>query len=233
MSEVQRAGASVLAAALAASLIAGCSGPAPSAESAQAEPPTPAPETLNCMPGALSSLQLPLREGYALAHSGPPTSPPAARCVLALFGTRVLKTPVAFDRAYGRVFAYHEEDGTLSLRGLQPSQLQLLRIGSTAEADVWLLRVDAGTELQPAHRDVLLSTARGDGALVDHLLVGSMGMLYRRDYDIEAVDAFAVQEDTGRGPEIGPGYRANYRIEADGRFVLASSQVLPRDAAAP
>ena len=187
----------------------------------------PAPKALNCMPGALASLQLPLSEGFALAHSAPPTGAPAARCVLSLFGTRSLKTPVAFDRAYGRVFAYHEEDGMLDLGGLQPSQLQLLRIGSTAQANIWLLRVDAGTELQPAHRDVLLSTARSDGALVDHLLVGSMGILYRRDYDIEAADAFAIQEDTGRGPEVGPGYRARYSIEPDGRFTLASARVLP------
>jgi len=153
------------------------------------------------------------------------------RCVLSLFGTRTLKSPAAFDRAYGRVFAYHEEDGTLDLGGLSPTQLQLFRVGSTTAADVWLLRTDIGTMLESAHRDVLFTTGRVDGALVDQLLIGSMGILYRRDYDIETADTFAIGEDTGRGAEIGPGYRARYRIGEDGRYSRISAEVLPAPAA--
>ncbi|MGY1409035.1 hypothetical protein ACW5EG_05605 [Luteimonas sp. A611] len=221
-----RPAATRLACLLATCLLPACADRAP-ADSATSATTTPTPSTLSCMPGALVSLQLPLREGFALAHDDPGTGVAVGRCVLSLFGTRTLKSPAAFDRGYGRVFAYHEEDGTLDLRALSPTQLQLFRVGSTTAADVWLLRTDIGTILEPAHRDVLFTTGRVDGALVDHLLVGSMGILYRRDYDIETADAFAIIEDTGRGAEIGPGYRASYRIGDDGRYSLVSGEVIP------
>ncbi|WP_202842937.1 hypothetical protein [Luteimonas saliphila] len=177
------------------------------------------------MPTALVSLRLPLDEGLALAHDQVPTSPAVVDCVFSLFGDRPLKSPAAFDRAYGRVFAYHEEDGTLALSALPRDRVQLFRLGATDDANVWLLRVDSGFEMDGVRHDVLFSTDRAGGALVDQLLVGAMGMLYRRDYDIDAVDAFAIREDTGRGEEAGPGYRARYRVEADGRYALVSSDV--------
>jgi len=236
MSEVPRAGArrrlaARLSCLLATGVLAACS------EQAAHQPPpsppaAPAATVLGCMPGTLASLQLPLREGFALAHGQVRTSEPLARCVLSLFGTRRLKSPLAFDRAYAGVFTFHEEDGTLDLGGLAPAQLQLFRVGATPAAAVWLLRMDVGSELEPAHRDVLFSTSGDGAALVDQLLVGSLGMLYRRDYDIESAHAFAIQEDTGRGPERGPRYRARYRVEDDGRFALVSSRVLPPDAPA-
>lgn len=208
--------------------IAGCSGPSP-----PAGPTTPietAPQAdaaLQCMPTALVSLRLPLDEGLALAHDQVPTSPAVVDCVFSLLGDRPLKSPAAFDRAYGRVFAYHEEDGTLALSALPRDRVQLFRLGATDDANVWLLRVDSGFEMDGVRHDVLFSTDRAGGALVDQLLVGAMGMLYRRDYDIGAVDTFAIREDTGRGDEAGPGYRARYRVEADGRYALVSSDVVP------
>lgn len=221
----RRSTATRLACLLTTCLLAACADPAP--DDAATVAPTPAaPSTLSCMPGTLVTLQLPLPEGFALAHDDPGTSAAARRCVLSLFGTRTLKSPAAFDRAYGKVFAYHEEDGTLDLQALAPAQLQLFRVGATAASEVWLLRMDTGTMLEPAHRDVLFTTARADGTLVDHLLVGSMGLLYRRDYDIESADAFAIAEDTGRGAMLGPGYRARYRVEQDGRFSLVSGEVI-------
>lgn len=237
MPGVSRAGARPVVARaaclLATCLLAACADPAPRAtEDADPVVATP-PPTLSCLPGALVSLPLPLREGFAFMHAAPRGSDAVARCVLSLFGTRTLKSPLAFDRTYGRVFAYHEEGGTLDLRTLAPGQLRLFRIGSTAAAEVWLLRADIGTPLEPAHLDVLFSSRREDGALVDHLLVGAMGLLYRRDYDIETAQAFAIHEDTGRGAIAGPGYRARYRIEDDGRFVLVDADVLPATAAAP
>ncbi len=213
---------------LAACLLAACGDrAAPRGEADAQARTTPSTRTLNCLPGTLVSLQLPLGEGFAFAHPDPVTTEPVARCVLSLFGARTLKTPLAFDRAYGEVFAYHEEHGTLDLRGLAPAQLRLFRIGATAAADVWLLRTDIGTELEPAHRDVIFSTRSQDGALVDHLLAGAMGTYYRRDYDIEAAHSFAINEETGRGEDAGPGYLARYRIADDGRFSLATGRVLP------
>ncbi|WP_298575003.1 hypothetical protein [uncultured Luteimonas sp.] len=236
MPGVSRAGArpAVVARAaclLAACLLAACADPAPRAT--QDAEPAAATATLSCLPGTLVSLQLPLREGFAFTHAAPRGSDAVARCVLSLFGPRTLKSPLAFDRAYGRVFAYHEEGGTLDLHALEPGQLRLFRIGSSGAADVWLLRADIGTPFEPAHLDVLFSTRRGDGTLVDHLLVGAMGMLYRRDYDIETARAFAIHEETGRGAMAGPGYRARYRVQDDGRFVLVDSDVLPATAALP
>lgn len=220
-----RPAATRLACLLATCLLAACADQAPG-DPAVSATATPTPPTLSCMPGALVSLQLPLREGFALAHDDPGTGASVGRCVLSLFGSRTLKSPAAFDRGYGRVFAYHEEDGTLDLRAVSPQQLQLFRVGSTMAADVWLLRMDVGTVLEPAHRDVLFTTGRVDGALVDHLLVGSMGILYRRDYDIASADAFAIVEDTGRGAEIGPGYRASYRVGDDGLYSLVAAELL-------
>src|SRR5690606_19078325 len=147
----------------------------------------PASVTLQCLPTALLPLPLPLTEGFAAAHADAATSPALAECMQSLFGSRTLKSPAAFDRAYGRVFAYHEEGGTLAPATLRHRGLRLFRLGETSDARVWLLRIDTGTELEEeAHLDVLFSTARADGALVDQLLVGAMGLLYRRDYDIEA-----------------------------------------------
>lgn len=229
MPGVSRAGArpAVTTCLLAACLLAACTGPATDA-AAPADAGTAGPaRPLGCLPTALVSLDLPLREGFAYAHVAARSDEHVSRCVLSMFGPRTLKSPLAFDRAYRRVFAYHEEDGTTDLRGLAPARLQLFRIGSTPAADVWLLRADTGTELEPAHHDVLFSTRREDGALVDHLLVGAMGLLYRRDYDIDTAQAFAIHENTGRGEEAGPGYRARYRVGDDGRFVLVDGQVLP------
>ncbi|MGJ4802239.1 hypothetical protein [Luteimonas sp. SDU82] len=217
---------------LIACLLAACSDPpsrpeADLAHGAAEAAVDQAPPRLSCLPAALVSLQLPLREGLAFAHPDPGTSEAVAQCVLSLFGTRTLKSPLAFDRAYGRVFAEHEEGGTLDLRGIAPSQLRLFRIGSTPTVDVWLLRAGTGTELEPAHIDILFSTRRADGALVDQLLVGAIGMLYRRDYDIETARTFAIHEDTGHGAAPGPGYRARYRLDDAGRFALVAGQVLP------
>jgi hypothetical protein len=187
----------------------------------------PAPATLGCLPGTLEALPLPLDEGFALALRPSQTGPAPARCVLALFGPRTLKSPLAFDRGYARVFGHHEEDGTASLAGLEPAQLQLYRIGATGAAAVWLVRADIGTELEPAHRDVLFTTDVDGTTLPDHLLVGAGGLLYRRDYGIASPREFTIDEESGRGPEPGPRYRARYRIGEDGRFGLVASEILP------
>src|SRR5690606_39825476 len=101
MPAVHSAGASRPAATRLACLLATClvactdQAPGDPAVSATA---TPTPPTLSCMPGALVSLQLPLREGFALAHDDPGTGAAVGRCVLSLFGSRTLKSPAAFDR---------------------------------------------------------------------------------------------------------------------------------------
>ena len=185
----------------------------------------PAPATLGCLPATLDALPLPLEEGFALALRPSQAGPAPARCVLALFGARTLKSPLAFDRAYARVFSHHEEDGTLDLAGLEPAQLQLYRVGAAGGASVWLLRADIGTEFEPAYRDVLFTTDFEGATLVDHLLVGARGLLYRRDYGIASPRGFTIDEESGRGPEPGPRYRARYRIGDDGRFALVDSDI--------
>lgn len=182
---------------------------------------------VHCMPTALVSLPLPLDEGFALMHEHPPATPSVVGCVFGLFGAGPLKSPAAFDRAYGRVFAHHEEDGTLVLDSLPRERVQLFRLGSVGDAHTWLLRVDSGFDLDDRHHDVLFSTSRASGALVDQLLVGGRGIYYRRDYDIAAPDRFAIREDTGRGADAGPGYRARYRVGSDGRFTLEAGEVSP------
>ncbi|MDH5832581.1 hypothetical protein [Luteimonas kalidii] len=208
-------------------LLAACSRPDP--PSPPVAEPTSAAETdpaLQCLPNALVSLRLPLEEGLAVAHTQVPTRPEVVDCVFSLFGDGPLKSPAAFDRAYGRVFAYHEEDGTLALASLPRDRVQLFRLGATGGVSVWLLRVDSGFEFDDRHHDVLFSTERTSGALVDQLLVGARGIYYRRDYDIGAPDRFSIREDTGRAAETGPGYRARYRVGSDGRFALESGEVL-------
>lgn len=230
MSEAIRAGTRSRRATPAACLLAicllGACGERTAPGAAATRDPAPAAATPGCMPGTLDALPLPLEEGYALARRPAQTGPAPARCVLALFGSRTLKSPLAFDRGYARVFGHHEEDGTASLAGIEPAQLQLYRVGATAGAAVWLLRADIGTELEPAHRDVLFSTDLDGAALLDHLLVGAGGLLYRRDYGIASPQAFTIDEESGRGPEPGPRYRARYRIGEDGRFGLVESDVL-------
>jgi|GEM_PF-863597 len=216
--------------ALAASIalaFAGCAEPSPADAAAAASPAAANDPVLHCMPTALVSLRLPLGEGFALEHDEVETDARTVDCVLSLLGNGPLKSPAAFDRAYGQVFAYHEEDGTLALPSIPRETVQLLRLGEVGNANTWLLRIDTGAGLEGSRYDVLLSTGKADGALVDQLLVGAMGMLYRRDYDIDAADAFEIREDTGREASVGPGYRARYRVGPDGRFMLVSGQVLP------
>jgi len=239
MSEVPLAGLRRSALhALAASIalaFANCAEPTPAdADPGAAASPAAANDSvLHCMPTALVSLRLPLGEGLALEHDEVETDARAVDCVLLLFGKGALKSPAAFDRAYGQVFAYHEEDGTLALPSIPRETVQLLRLGEAGDANTWLLRIDSGVELEGSRYDVLFSTGKADGELVDQLLVGAMGVLYRRDYDIDAADAFAIREDTGREASVGPGYRARYRVGADGRFVLVSGQVLPPPSSTP
>ncbi len=220
--------------ALALASLAGCGQPAFDGDIAPvpAEPAASVP-ILRCMPTALVTLKLPLAEGFALEQAGEPANASTVDCLLSLFGHRPLKSPVAFDRAYARVFAFHEEDGTRALASLPRDALRLFRVGDTGSASTWLLRVDTGMEMEGSRYDVLFTTDRASGALVDQLLVGAMGVMYRRDYDIDAADAFAIREDTGREDTAGPGYRARYRVADDGRFALASGQVLPAPGAEP
>lgn len=214
--------------ALALLLLAGCGRQADGDAAAPAPAATAATmPALRCMPTTLVTLRLPRSEGLALPQEGGPANASTVDCVLSLFGNRPLKSPVAFDRAYAPVFAFHEEDGTRTLASLPREALHLFRLGEVGGASAWLLRVDTGLEMEGSRYDVLFTTDRASGALVDQLLVGAMGVMYRRDYDIDAADAFAIREDTGREDAAGPGYRARYRVTDEGRFVLASGQVLP------
>lgn len=223
--------------AIALVLLAACARPSPedAAASDPAAPAGPAASlpTLRCMPTALVSLRLPIDEGFALEHEGERASAATVDCLLSLFGGDPLKSPVAFDRAYAPVFAFHEEDGTRTLASLPRDAMRLFRLGEAGKAHVWLLRVDTGLEMEGSRYDVVFSTDRDSGALVDQLLVGATGVMYRRDYDLDGADAFAIREDTGREDDAGPGYRARYRVEADGRFALVSGQVLPAPGADP
>lgn len=202
------------------------------------EPPRPAPApaappraalvpALSCMPGARAAIELPLEEGLGYEHPAEPAPATPADCVLALFGERTLNTPAALDPDYAQVQARHGEDAGLRLSRLPREGLQLLRVGATAQADVWLLRIDGGVAIPGQRHDLLFSTGRPDGHLVDQLLVGARGLFYRRDYDLEAVDAFSVREESGAVGEPGPGYRAGYRIDPSGRLRLEAAQVLP------
>ena len=222
--------------ALALILLTGCGQPPPASEGDTAfvpAAPVATATTLRCMPTALVTLKLPLSEGFALTQAGEPANASTVDCLLSLFGNRPLKLPVAFDRAYAPVFAFHEEDGTRTLASLPRDAIHLFRIGDVGGASTWLLRVDTGMEMEGSRYDVLFTTDRASGALADQLLVGAMGVMYRRDYDIDAADAFAIREDTGREDTAGPGYRARYRVTDDGRFALASGQVLPAPGAEP
>jgi len=221
--------------AIALVLLAACARPSPEATAAADPAPAPAASlpTLRCMPTALVSLRLPIDEGFALEHEGEKASAATVDCLLSLFGSAPLKSPVAFDRAYAPVFAFHEEDGTRTLASLPRDAMRLFRLGEAGSAHVWLLRVDTGLEMEGSRYDVVFSTDRDSGALVDQLLVGATGVMYRRDYDLDGADAFAIREDTGREDDAGPGYRARYRVDADGRFALVSGQVLPAPGADP
>jgi len=222
-----------LTCALALIMLAGCGQPPPaSSGNAASVPPMPA-LTLRCMPTALVTLKLPVSEGFALAQAGEAANASTADCLLSLFGNRPLKSPVAFDRAYAPVFAFHEEDGTRTLASLSRNALHLFRVGDVGDASMWLLRVDTGMEMEGSRYDIVFTTDRASGALVDQLLVGATGVLYRRDYDLDDAGSFAIREDTGREAEAGPGYRARYRVEPDGRFALVSGQVLPPPGADP
>jgi len=217
-------------AALALALLASCGGPAPADRTIAVEAPSieaaASTNALQCMPTALVTQQLPLEEGFSLPVVGDAAGTAVVDCLLSLFGDRPLKSPMAFDRDYATVFAFHEEDGTRTLASMARDDMHLSRLGDTAGASVWLLRIDAGTEMEGSRHDVLFSVDRAHGTLVDQLLVGAMGLLYRRDYDIDAADAFSLREDTGRGDAAGPGYRARYRVQDDGRFARVSAQVL-------
>ena len=70
---------------------------------------------LRCMPTALVTLRLPIEEGFALEHEGGKANAATVDCLLSLFRGGALKSPLAFDRAYAAVFAFHEEDGTRTL----------------------------------------------------------------------------------------------------------------------
>ena len=210
-------------------MLAGCDQSPATGDSVAPASAAPAADVpvLRCMPTALVTLELPLAEGLALPQDGDPANASTVDCLLAMFGNRPLKSPIAFDRAYAPVFAFHEEDGTRPLGSLPRDALQLFRIGDVGSASTWLLRTDNGMEMEGSRYDVLFTTERASGALIDQLLVGAMGVMYRRDYDIDAANAFALREDTGREDAAGPGYRARYRVQDDGHFALVSGQVLP------
>lgn len=210
-------------------VLAACSGagdppPPTAAATSSAAPSRP---VLQCMPSAPVPLHLPIEEGLALDHDDLGTPAAAIDCALSLFGDAPLKTPLGFDLAYARVFRFHEEDGTLAPAAIPRANAQLFRLGDAGDADTWLLRLDTGVELEGSRYDVLFSTDRDSGELVDQLLVGARGLMYRRDYDIDGATAFAIREETGRAALAGPSYLARYEVRPDGRFAKLSSQVEP------
>lgn len=224
--------------ALASVLLAACSQPPPGTTAVPEEATTATDSAsalpiLRCMPTALVTLRLPIEEGFALEHEGGKANAATVDCLLSLFRGGALKSPLAFDRAYASVFAFHEEDGTRTLASLPRDAVRLFRLGEVGQANVWLLRVDTGQQMEGSRYDVVLSTGRDSGALIDQLLVGATGVMYRRDYDLGSAGSFAIREDTGREDDAGPGYRARYRVEPDGRFALVSGQVLPAAGAEP
>ena len=217
MPGVFRAGARPAAATcLLACLLAACSGPATDAAAPAQTGEAKPLRSLGCLPTSLVSLELPLREGFAYAHGAPRSDAHVGRCVLSMFGPRTLKSPLAFDRAYRRVFAYHEEDGTTDLRGLAPEGLQLFRIGSTSAADVWLLRADTGTEL-PSGRPGLLEAR-----------VAPIGPDWIRTTDIASIDSDGFVTLHGRAD--GAINRGGFKVQPeDVRRVLISHPAV-RDA---
>lgn len=196
-------------------------------------PPAPAPATA-CFLGLPSGeLKTPVSDVNAQELSAPALDEAAQRCIGALLGEQPFATPLRFDAAYATVQQAHGEDASLYWSSTPRRQVQLLRISRSATASAWLLRIDTGLEMEGARYDLLL-TVDAQGRLLDQLLAGADGVLYRRSLSLPSSSEFRLDEQGGREEQPGPRYHARFRVDDSGRIGLVpGAQAANAAAAAP
>lgn len=200
----------------------------PPAATAPAAPPATATACFLGLPAG--ELKTPASNVYAQELSAPALDEAAQRCIAGLLGEQAFASPLRFDPAYAPVQQAHGEDAGLYWSSTPRRQVQLLRIGGSANASTWLLRIDTGLEMEGARYDLLLSVD-AQGRLLDQLLAGADGVLYRRSFSLPGANEFSLEEQGGREEQPGPDYHARFRIDDSGRIVLvAGAQTAASDA---
>ena len=189
----------------------------PPAATAPASPPAPASTCFLSLPSA--ELKTPASDVHAQEFAAPALDEAAQRCIAAVLGEQAFATPLRFDPAYAAVQQAHGEDASLYWSSTPRRQVQLLRLGRSATASSWLLRIDTGLELEGARYDLLL-TVDAQGRLRDQLLAGADGVLYRRSLSLAGSGEFSLDEQGGREEQAGPAYHARFRIDDSGRIAL-------------
>lgn len=189
-----------------------------------ASPPPAAPPatTTACFLGLpAGELKTPASNVYAQELTAPALDEAAQRCIAGLLGEQAFAPPLRFDPAYAAVQQAHGEDAGLYWSSTPRRQVQLLRIARSANASTWLLRIDTGLEMEGARYDLLLSVD-AQGRLLDQLLAGADGVLYRRSFSLPSANEFSLEEQGGREEQPGPSYHARFRIDDRGRIVLVA-----------
>lgn len=162
----------------------------------------------------------------------PESSPPDAyyACLLQIFEGQRLKNPADFDGEYRQILAKHKEgDGLFyallrSADGPTPPLSLLANLKSTPEYDLYWLKEQTGYVAENEEFDILFTLSK-KGKLVDCLVIGAGGINYLRNFTFSEPEKFEIAEFLGREEEQEPAYRATFRIETNGTFMLEKSML--------
>ncbi|MBX2895997.1 MAG: hypothetical protein KF763_11175 [Cyclobacteriaceae bacterium] len=150
-------------------------------------------------------------------------------CLLTLFDSIELKSPVDFDKSYNELIQFHQSSAKILLNELMSaneSQIYCVQLGSVGSAQVYLLQLITGNVLEEEEYDIIF-TLDDDNRVVDHLVIGASGVLYQRNFRFSDLNRFTITEVTGREETVGPSYAAGYYINKAGKIELENGEVKP------
>ncbi len=144
-------------------------------------------------------------------------------CLTAIFSDQKLNTPLAFDPKYKVSLDYHKEDSALTYAGINHIKEYLFQINQTPEYSFYCLHLEAETEMEGSHYNILF-TVDASGKLINQLLAHATGVMYVRDVIVSSATQFNISETTGREENDGPWYKADFKVDDNGKFVVERSE---------
>lgn len=144
-------------------------------------------------------------------------------CLIKIFGDEKLNSPLAFDPKYKAIQDYHQEDVDLTLSKINPIKQYLFIVNQTDHYTFYCLHLETEKEMEGNHYE-LLFTLDSSGKLINQILAHATGIMYIRDVIVSSSTSFNLDESTGREENVGPYYKADFKVDNDGKFVVDKSE---------
>jgi hypothetical protein len=145
-------------------------------------------------------------------------------CLKNMFGNQRVHHPNEYDTSYNTVLDFHHTQvPDIFGDGIEREKSFLVKLNHTNEFDFFLFRTETGLEKEGSFYDVLF-TVSSKGELISHILAGAHEALYQREVIINGKNTFTIDEITGREENMGPTWKASFRISSAGVFTVEESK---------